>query len=60
MRERRYEVRDSFGRCPECDRASFRRRERYDKLRDKLRIEQRCLDCGHRRFSVKEGVPAWL
>jgi uncharacterized protein (DUF983 family) len=58
--KRRYEVQDSFGRCPKCDKASLRRRERYDKQRDKLRIEERCLACGHRWHSAEQGPPSWL
>jgi hypothetical protein len=57
---KRYEVQDSFGRCPKCEAASLRRRERYDRLRDKLRIEERCLACGHRWHSAEQGPPAWL
>ena len=58
--KRRYEVQDSFGRCSRCGKSALRRRERYDKVRDKARIEQRCLACGHRCFSVEKGAPAWL
>jgi len=58
--KRRYEVQDSFGRCPKCDKASLRRRERYDLAKDKVRTEERCLACGHRWHSAEQGPPSWL